>query len=203
MRKQIALTLTLVAGLTGCGMLPGPLAAGGEEKQQVTAQQTTAQQSGGTPQESGTAPAPQTAQSAPPEQTQVIAGREVKAGGADLLVQITGLKRQGRVATLTWTVTNKGENRWEMSSTLGDTPMGMGLTVGGVSLVDAANGKRYRVAYTGKAPGARCMCSDYDVFTEPGEQLPLHATFAAPPADVTKVNVDLRTLGVFTDVPVS
>ncbi|MEV2267019.1 hypothetical protein [Nonomuraea africana] len=197
MRKQIALTLTLVAGLTGCGMLPAQLASGGEEKQP---QQATAQQSDAT--RESAAPTVAAGQSAPPEQTEVI-GREVKAGGADLLVQITGLRRQGRVATLTWTVTNKGETRWEMTSSLGDTPLGLGLTVGGVSLVDSANGKRYRVAYTGKYPSAKCVCSDYDVFTEPGEELPLHATFAAPPADVTKVNVDLRTLGVFTDVPVS
>ncbi|MEU4549492.1 hypothetical protein [Nonomuraea dietziae] len=202
MRKQIALTVILAAGLTGCGMLPAQLGAGGEEKQQTTAQ-TAPQQSGGASADGGTGPAPSAAPSAPAEQGQVIASREVKAGGADLLVQITGLKRQDRVATLTWTVTNKGETRWEMTSSLGDTPLGLGLTVGGVSLVDAANGKRYRVAYTGKSPSARCVCSDYDVFTEPGEELPLHATFAAPPADVTKVNVDLRTLGVFTDVPVS
>ncbi|MEV7908259.1 hypothetical protein, partial [Streptomyces anulatus] len=143
-------------------------------------------------------------ESAPAEQDKVIAAREVKAGGADLGVRITGLKRQGRLTTLTWTVTNKSDDvKWQMTGGMGDTPGGLGLTVAGVSLVDPVNGKRYTVARTGKYPHATCLCSDYDVFTEPGEVLPLNATFAAPPPDVTKINVDLKVLGVFTDVPIS
>ncbi len=142
-------------------------------------------------------------ESAPTEQDSVIASKEVKAGGADLTVQITGLKRQGRLSTLTWTITNKGDSRWEMGNDMGDTPGGLGLTVAGISLVDPVNGKRYTVARTGKYPHATCLCSDYDVFTEPDEVLPLHATFAAPPPDATKINVDLKVLGVFTDVPIS
>jgi hypothetical protein len=186
----------LAALLAGCGMLPGqPLGGGGEERQPTSQGKQVAN-----PAEP---PEPAGQESAPLEQGKVIAGREVKVGGADLTVQITGLKRQGRLSTLTWTVTNKGDSQWKMTSEMGDTPANLGLTVAGISLVDPANGKRYAVARTGKYPTTKCLCSNYDVFTEPGEVLPLNATFAAPPPDVTKINVDLMVLGVFTDVPIS
>ncbi|MFE3453403.1 hypothetical protein ACFXJ8_31205 [Nonomuraea sp. NPDC059194] len=211
MARSAAVTVTLAAALSGCGMMPAQFGGGGgEEKQQqsqpIAAESSAApQQAESAPPEQQTESAPpeQQAQSAPAEQQTTIASREVKAGGADLLVSITSLKRQGKLATLAWTVTNQGESRWDMGTDMGDTPAGLGLTVGGVNLVDPVNGKRYKVARTGQYPRATCLCSDYDVFTEPGEVLPLHATFAAPPADVTKINVDLRVLGVFTDVPVS
>ncbi|MER5628073.1 hypothetical protein ABT061_44365 [Streptosporangium sp. NPDC002544] len=193
--------------LAGCGVLPGQQRGGGGEEKQATGS-TEPVESADSAEPSGSAEPSEAAgaaeqQAAPAEQGEVIADREVKAGGADLTVQITGLKRQGRLSTLTWTVTNKGDERWQMNSDMGDTPGGLGLTVAGISLVDPVNGKRYTVARTGKYPRAKCLCSDYDVFTEPGEVLPLHATFAAPPPDVTKINVDLKVLGVFTDVPIS
>ncbi|MFI6455951.1 hypothetical protein ACIBF6_30840 [Streptosporangium amethystogenes] len=187
--------------LAGCGMLPGQQGGGGGEEKQATGSTEPVGSAESAEPSEATGAAEQ--QVAPAEQGEVIAGREVKAGGADLTVQITGLKRQGRLSTLTWTVTNKGEERWQMSSDMGDTPDNLGLTVAGISLVDPVNGKRYTVARTGKYPKTKCLCSDYDVFTEPGEVLPLHATFAAPPPDVTKINVDLKVLGVFTDVPIS
>lgn len=222
MRRGIGPVLAaagLAAVLTGCGMLPGQGGGGGEERQPVS-QQKQATGSGDSPgstgstgsgdsaaptgsPDSGDSGDPAVRESAPAEQEKVIADREVKAGGADLRVRITGLKRQGRLSTLTWTVTNEGDGRWDMSSSMGDTPGGLGLTVAGIGLIDPVNGKRYTVARTGKYPHATCLCSDYDVFTEPDEVLPLHATFAAPPPDVTKINVDLNVLGVFTDVPIS
>ncbi|MEV0972903.1 hypothetical protein [Microtetraspora glauca] len=210
------LTAALAGVLTGCGMLPGQQGGSGEEKQPVSqgkqaadsvdatgSDGSTGDDGGGSGDAAGGDAAPDGQASAPAEQGTVIASREVKAGGADLTVEITGLKRQGRLSTLTLTVTNKGDARWQMSSGMGDTPAGLGLTVAGISLVDPANGKRYTVARTGAYPKAKCLCSDYDVFTESGEVLPLHATFAAPPPDVTKINVDLKVLGVFTDVPIS
>ncbi|MCC5575681.1 hypothetical protein IMZ11_08495 [Microtetraspora sp. AC03309] len=225
------LTAVLAGVLTGCGMLPGQQGGSGEERQPVSqgkqaadsvdatgsdatgsdatgsdatgSDGSTGGDAGGSGDAVGGDAAPDGQASAPAEQGTVIASREVKVGGADLTVEITGLKRQGRLSTLTLTVTNKGVARWQMNSGMGDTPAGLGLTVAGISLVDPANGKRYTVARTGAYPKAKCLCSDYDLFTEPGEVLPLHATFAAPPPDVTKINVDLKILGVFTDVPIS
>ncbi|MER7208466.1 hypothetical protein [Streptosporangium sp. NPDC000239] len=195
----------LAAVLSGCGALPGQRGGGGEERQPLPASAATtgaagqpAERSSEQPSEQRDVPVEQDV-----EQEKVIAARKVKAGGADLVVRITGLRRQGRLATLTWTVTNTGDARWQMSNDMGDTPGGLGLTVGGISLVDPVNGKRYTVARTGAYPKVTCLCSSYDVFTEPDEVLPLHAAFAAPPPDVTKINVDLKVLGVFADVPIS
>ncbi|MEV4094966.1 hypothetical protein [Streptosporangium saharense] len=209
MRRGITPALAaaaLAAVLSGCGMLPGQSGqqgGGGEERQPLSAATTTpTQQAAEQPTEQVTEQAPEQPD-APVERERTIAAREVKADGAKLVVRITGLKRQGRLATLTWTVTNTGDTRWQMSSNLGDTPGGLGLTVAGISLVDPVNGKRYVVARTGAYPKATCLCSNYDVFTEPDEVLPLNATFAAPPPDVTKINVDLKVLGVFADVPIS
>ncbi len=209
-----AVAVVLAATLSGCGMLPGQQGGGGEERVVTTlevadpadtAKPTGATETTGVTETRGAGdPAEAPGQvDAPAEGERVIARREVKASGADLTVEITGIRRQGRLSTLTWTVTNNGDERWQMNSDMGDTPGGLGLTVAGVSLVDPVNGKRYVVARTGRYPKARCLCSEYDVFTEAGEVLSLHATFAAPPPDVTKINVDLKVLGVFTDVPIS
>ncbi|MEU6997141.1 hypothetical protein [Nonomuraea sp. NPDC046570] len=196
MRRGIAVGAVLAALLTGCGMLPGQAGGGGgEERQPAKAVESEAAES--------PAPEPAEQSSAPAEQEKVIATRAVKAGGADLKVEITGLKRQGRLSTLTLNVTNTGDTKWGMGSDMGDTPANLGLTVAGVTLVDPVNGKRYTTARTGTYPKTKCLCSEYDPTTEPGEVVPLHATFAAPPPDVTKINVDLMALGVFTDVPIS
>ncbi|ACZ84456.1 hypothetical protein [Streptosporangium roseum] len=209
MRRKIALAVAvpgLVVTLTACGVLNGQqLGGGGQERQSGQAAQTAAS---GAPAEKEQAPPekqapPDPAASAPSQQGEVIATRDVKAGGADLKVDVTGLRRQGRLVTLSWTVTNTGDTKWNMGSNMGDTAAYLGLTVAGVSLVDPANAKRYRVARTGEKGTAKCVCSEYDVSTEPGEVLPLYATYAAPPPDVQKINVEFPILGVFTDVPIS
>ncbi|WP_436756875.1 hypothetical protein [Streptosporangium sp. V21-05] len=193
--------VVLAVVLSGCGVLPGQQGSGGEER--VTGASDTADTADPVDTVKATEVAEPTEAGDPAERERAIARREVKASGADLTVEITGIRRQGRLSTLTWTVTNNSDDRWQMNSDMGDTPGGLGLTVAGISLVDPVNGKRYVVARTGKYPKAECLCSDYDVFTEAGEVLSLHATFAAPPPDVTKINVDLKVLGVFTDVPIS
>ncbi|WP_329093195.1 MULTISPECIES: hypothetical protein [unclassified Streptosporangium] len=202
----MAVVAVVAAMLSGCGMLPGQQGSGGEERVTGTlevADPTKATEAAEPTEAVKATEVPEATETVPAERERVIARREVKASGADLTVEITGLRRQGRLSTLTWTVTNNSDERWQMNSDMGDTPGGLGLTVAGVSLVDPVNGKRYAVARTAKQPKPSCLCSEYDVFTQPGEVLPLHASFAAPPPDVTKINVDLKVLGVFSDVPIS
>ncbi|MFJ2032420.1 hypothetical protein [Streptosporangium sp. NPDC087985] len=221
MRRKIALAVAapgLVVALTACGVLDGrQLGDGGQERQSQQASGTGA--TGASSSESQAPPGasesqappgasedqtpPGASASAPSQQGEVIATRDVKAGGAELTVDITGLRRQGRLVTLSWTITNTGDTDWEMSNDLGDTPAYLGLTVAGVSLVDPVNAKRYRVARTGDRATAKCVCSDYDPRTKPGEVLPLYATYAAPPPDVRKINVEFPVLGMFADVPIS
>ncbi|TMR95007.1 hypothetical protein [Nonomuraea basaltis] len=195
MRKTIALAAA-AAALAGCGMLPGRQGGGGEEKQSqaVTEKQATP-----------TREPDQEQQTAAPQQGQVIVGRETKVGAGDMFgkarVEITALKRQGKTVSLNWTVTAT-DGKVNLHNGMGSGPLD--FTVSAVSLIDPVNAKRYRVARNGTGQDAECVCSGTQgQFLESGEASTLYAVFAAPPADVTKVNVEMPMIGVFTDVPIS
>jgi hypothetical protein len=181
--------------LAGCGALGLP---GGDD---TSAAERPAQKQGTSATAASQDEAPADRRSAPPDR--VLATRTISTGKTELRVEITGLKREGKLTTLSWTVTNTGDRSWDMSSKLGDINANLGLTVAGVSLIDRVNGKRYRVARTGEYPNYQCVCSDYDIETHPGEVLHLYAVFGSPPPEVTKVDVEMKALGVFTDVPIS
>ncbi|MEU7747889.1 hypothetical protein [Nonomuraea sp. NPDC049158] len=199
MRKTIALAVAAVA-LTGCGMLPGQQGGGGEE------------QTGQTPvpeRAASTASAPAEAQeaqpTAPAQEAKAIASREVKVGAGGQYgkarVDITGLKRQGRTISLNWTVTaTDGKVNLHNGMSSGT----LDYTVSAVSLIDPVNAKRYRVARNGTGQDAKCVCSGTQgQFLNSGDATTLYAVFAAPPPDVTKINVEMPMMGVFTDVPIS
>ncbi|MFI7616480.1 hypothetical protein ACIBP6_35175 [Nonomuraea terrae] len=202
MRKTFALVAAAVA-LTGCGMLPGQQGLGGEERQTAA---TTLEQVEETAAETPAETLAQTpAESAPPQQDQVIASRETKvASGANhgtARAEITGLKRQGRTATLSWTVTAL-DGKVNVHNGMGSYTLD--FTVSAVALIDPVNAKRYRVARNGAGQDAKCVCSHTQgQFLEQGETSSLYAVFAAPPPDVTKVNVELPMIGVISDVPIS
>ncbi|MEU6712892.1 hypothetical protein ABZ897_15540 [Nonomuraea sp. NPDC046802] len=199
MRKTIALAVAAVA-LSGCGMLPGQQGSGGEEQQQTQAapeQKPTSK----APQEQGR----QQGSSAPPQQNEVIATREAKVGAGGMYgkarAEITALKRQGRTVSLNWTITAT-EGKVNMHNGMGSGPLN--FTVSNVSLIDPVNAKRYRVARNGTGSDSQCVCSGTQgQFLESGQASTLYAVFAAPPADVTKINVEMPMIGMFTDVPIS
>ena len=72
----------------------------------------------------------------------------------------------------------------------------------GIQLVDGKHSKLYLVASDGDGT---CLCSRglSAVFLDSGEPLLLSATYAAPPADVTAVDVRVPNFGIITNVPVS
>ncbi|WP_327585319.1 hypothetical protein OHA25_58200 [Nonomuraea sp. NBC_00507] len=197
MRRTIALAVAAASSvaLAGCGMLPGQQGGGGEERQ---SQAVSDEQATPTPKEA------QEQQTAPAQQDQVIAARETKVGGGTFgkaRVEITALKRQGRIVSLNWTVTAT-DGKVNVHNGLGTAALD--FTVSGVSLIDPVNAKRYRVARNGTGEDAECVCSGTQgQFLEEGEASTLYAVFAAPPADVTKINVEMPKFGVFTDVPIS
>ncbi|MEV0150639.1 MULTISPECIES: hypothetical protein [unclassified Nonomuraea] len=197
MRKTIALGVAAVA-LAGCGVLPGRQAGGGEDGQ---AQQTAARAETTT-----AAPAPQqTEATKAAEPTEAIATREASVAGGGQTgkarVDITGLKRQGRTVTLNWTVTAlDGKVNLHNGMSTGT----LDFSVSAVSLIDPVNAKRYRVARNGATADSECVCSrTQGQFLERGQTSSLYAVFAAPPADVTQVNVEMPMIGVLTDVPIS
>lgn len=200
MRKTLTLAVAAVA-LTGCGMLPGQLGGGGgEEKQQTTAQeQPTKEQP---TQRRTTSDEPQ--QSAPPQADQVIATREAKVASGDggtARADVTSLKRQGKTVTLNWTITVV-DGEVNIHNGMGSATLD--YSVSGVSLIDPVNAKRYRVARNGTGSDAQCVCSDTQGnFLKKGQTVTLYALFAAPPADVTKINIEMPMIGVLTDVPIS
>lgn len=195
MRTTIALLAVATAALTGCGMLPQAQAGGGQEKQAAETTPPAAV-------ETTTAPVEERAE-APTEELQAIASRKVSHDGTSLRVDITSLKRQGKIATLTWTLTNldEGPGSWYVGTKLGSRTLDW--TVSGVTLIDPVNGKRYRVARNGTDEEAKCVCSKVNEHIKSGDSLEMYAVYGAPPADVTKVNVELPDLGVFTDVSIS
>jgi hypothetical protein len=207
MRKGITpvTAVVLAAVLTGCGILPDRQGGGGEERQPASQSQAVSQ-SQTVPQPQTEEPATATAEAqtaAPAEELAAIAGRKVSHGGSNLRVDITGLRRQGKIATLTWTVANLDErtDTWYLGSRLSSA--GLDITVSGVSLIDPINGRRYRVARNGTGEDAKCVCSNGSETIKGGSSLELYAVYGAPPADVTKVNVEFPNLGVFADVPIS
>lgn len=134
----------------------------------------------------------------------ILASREIQDDGATLRIDITGLHRQGETAILTWriTVVDGGElDRWHVGSSMGtDT---RDFTVSGVVLIDPVNAQRYLVARSGGADGP-CACTDNtDFVMDGGDSSEFHATYAAPPAEVTTLNVEFPRFGAFTDVLVS
>ena len=71
----------------------------------------------------------------------------------------------------------------------------------GFQLVDGVHKKVYLVAHDGNG---HCFCSPRDLgqdAKEPGSPVLVSATFAAPPQDVTKINIQVPSFGTFLDVP--
>ncbi|MEW9547216.1 hypothetical protein [Nonomuraea sp. NPDC050783] len=103
-----------------------------------------------------------------------LLGRGARQHG-EARVEITDLRRQGRTAGLTRTVT---------------------ALDGKVNLHNGPG--------NGTGQDAACVCSGTQgQFLEKGEASTLYAVFAAPPAGVTKVDVEMPTFGMITDVPLS
>ncbi|TDE27397.1 hypothetical protein E1295_43135 [Nonomuraea mesophila] len=210
MRKTFALTVAAVA-LAGCGVLPGQSGGGGEERQSQAAVPDTPASSPAQDSPAQDQPAqeqqqsPSAGQSAPPQSTKAISTLEANVGAGDMhgkaRADITALKRQGRTVSLNWTVTTL-DGKVNLHNGMSGSPLD--YTVSAVSLIDPVNAKRYRVARNGTGEDAECVCSGTQgQFLEKGDSSTLYAVFAAPPADVTKINVEMPMFGVFTDVPIS
>ncbi|GAA3471391.1 hypothetical protein [Nonomuraea roseola] len=202
MRRKLAMAALLAMTLTGCGTLPSQLTSGGGEEKQPVRNTERAEEN--TPAGPPSAATTSTSAPAPPaEKLQAIASREMEHAESNLRVDITGLKRQGRIATLTWTVHNldPSSDDYYVGSNLGTG--NLDWTVAGVSLIDPVNGKRYRVARNGTGDDATCVCSRVNQRIKGGSALEMYAVYGAPPADVSTVTVEIPNLGVFPDVPIS
>jgi hypothetical protein len=191
MKRHILAAAVLASTLTGCGMIGQPQdAGGGEEKVQAQAQQTESQQA-----------APDQKQSAAPQGEDVIASKRIQDKGATIRVDVLQLQRQGKMAVLDWKITVEKGAYWTVGVKMGQH--NTDYTVSNVSLIDTRNSKRYRVARSEGEQGT-CACTKTDATTvQRGGAQPFQAMFAAPPPEITKINVSLGELGGLTNVPIS
>ena len=144
-----------------------------------------------------------------------LGSRDGQIDGDAVRLAITELDRSGSTTALTFELTvgearaGEDEPSAQVAQTfddgLSDVDGGKGQdssTVDGVSLVDAANRKRYLVA---RDSAGVCVCDGElsGTFVKPGAPVVLSATFGAPPADVEAVDVVIPKFGTFKDVPLS
>jgi hypothetical protein len=126
--------------------------------------------------------------------------------------EIVSLERRDDLLQLVAHLTNTSaerskDMRWQVASRFDSAITREDLqsyngTFAGAVLTDVAGKKRYLVA----ADSAKdCVCtSDLSAtFVGAGQTVELVATYAAPPASTTKLDVEVPTLGLFRDVPVS
>ncbi|MDE3720013.1 hypothetical protein PWG71_01330 [Nocardiopsis sp. N85] len=183
----VALTLT-VASCGGGNPAEGPrpdAAAGGQGRD-------------------GDASAPSSAEereAPPPPDADTAAERTYlsqRIQGTDITVGVDPLVRTGDLVELTLTIHIVDGY---LPRDLLDVGDGDGTALEATELIDAHNLKAHRVA---RDENGVCVCSDVGTAPEleTGDVLVLGATFAAPPEDVTEMNVRVPFAGTFTGVPV-
>ena len=145
----------------------------------------------------------------PPDQPPgpVVATRTSSSDGAKLTIELYAISRTGNLSELNMTLrAEPTKGKFQVADTFGDKNYSSsdfsGHTVDGIQLVDGKHSKLYLVASDGDGT---CLCSRglSAVFLDSGEPLLLSATYAAPPADVTAVDVRVPNFGIITNVPVS
>ncbi|MFG1699005.1 hypothetical protein [Nonomuraea sp. NPDC049309] len=198
---KILALVALAVSLTGCqagGLFsqePKPAAA---QSANDTAAQQTAQ---------ARQPAQKPAQPAAPTSTappdKVLASREGSFDHAKFTIDIVQLLRRERFVTLTFTATvleTSDPLGWQVNNAFAATPSG-NPTIDGVYLVDVKNAKKHLAAVDSEG---KCVCSRiHALFLNKDESAVFSATFAAPPPDVTTVDVHIPNVGTLSDVPIS
>lgn len=139
-----------------------------------------------------------------PTPSKALASRVVSFQSTKLPLEVYSLKRQGTFAVLTFGVKNTSKDQALSGGNLlfGSPFSRTGENdVSGVYLVDTKHRKKYEPAVF----GMNCLCSGNleDRAVDPGQTLYLSATYAAPPQDVTAMDVSFPKFGSFSKIPVS
>ncbi|WP_375423056.1 hypothetical protein [uncultured Friedmanniella sp.] len=147
---------------------------------------------------------------------QALASREFTVNGTyvksrlRMRFDVVELKRRGDLLDLTASLTNLEQDRdrdlrWQVGTRFDGAyrkDISAGANFSGVVLTDLAGKKRYLVAADS---GNACVCTVElgSVFVDAGQSVELSATYAAPPASTTKLDVTVSSLGTFRDLPIS
>ena len=196
MRRTSMLAVVALLALGGCG--------GGDDKKSSGASKTSAG-----PEATATSPGGEKTK-AP---VKALAGNSGTIDGKPVRVEIVQLKRSGETSVLTLRLLAEGQTDGaQVAGTFDDgtieklkntdNPTAATNTLDGISLIDTKNRKRYLV---GRDSNGVCACDIglSNAFVNADSPLVLSATFGAPPADVTAVDVLVPRFGTFKDVPLS
>ena len=134
-----------------------------------------------------------------------VATREAGRDGNKLQLTVYPVLRDGTTSHVNLALkVPVGTKRVQLVGLLSDANRDAGdsgpWAADGIQLIDGKNPKLYLVASDGQG---HCLCSRYlvNVFADTSPVL-ISATFAAPPADVTKVDVRIPGFGTVVNVPV-
>lgn len=211
----VAALLLLSAGCSGGGsgvdstatsQSSPPPAAVPAASAEPTAQVTTSLGPPETPPSSSASVPPST--SAEPALGEPVATRNGTINHGQVTLSVYPILRNGATSSLTLrvyvdSVTSSVQiaQAFDDGQTQGGDYNRGGGTADGIKLVDGANRKLYLAA---RDDQNFCLCSNNlaDVILKQGEIALLSSTFAAPPADVTKMDVIIPHFGTVNGVPV-
>lgn len=125
----------------------------------------------------------------------------------EVTLDVYPLRRNGDlvVLQLRMNVSPQAEDSSQVAATFDDGDGETGSndldSLDGLELVDGENGKVYLVATD---TDHRCLCSEGlgSAIVDPGQSVTLDASFAAPPEDVSSVDLRIPSFGTTADVPV-
>ena len=226
--RLIALAgVALVLPVSACSGLEGPGGASNTPPAPASIAPSASQTGPGTPTSTGTptssasgltatpGPTPAAGQPTPAAGGPVVPGqlgdpvtsRTASADGRTLTLEVYPVLRAGAVSHLNLAISAPGSGtdtvslRALLSDGNASTSDRAPFTADGLQLVDGRNGKLYLVASNGQG---QCLCSRELSIVRAGESSPvlISATFAAPPPDVTTVDVRIPSFGTVTGVPV-
>ncbi|HEY5821893.1 MAG TPA: hypothetical protein VIT20_07950 [Propionibacteriaceae bacterium] len=154
-------------------------------------------------------PSASSATSAPTDQLgQSVATRQSAKAGKKITLTLYPVVRDGTTSHLNFTLAADVESteKVQIADLLSDNNASAGdsgpWATDGIQLIDGKNSKVYLVASDGQK---HCLCSDdlAGVFLSDNVPVILSSTFAAPPPDVTTVDVRVPNFGTVADVPVA
>jgi hypothetical protein len=187
---RLLVLLGLVVAFWGCAKTNDTNSAS-SKKEPAAAVETTPQ--------NGSAPTPGGVSSAP--SAAVIATADGEKAGTR--VDITELKRSSdNTVTLKFALVNDGSERVGFGYDYGDPQNSIKDfgSIGGVTLVDGANKKKYFVV---RDTENTCLCSRDLKDISAKSRANVWAKFPAPPDDVQKISIVIPHFGPIDDVPIS
>jgi hypothetical protein len=202
MRRKIVLGLVtaLVLCAAGCGL--------GETPPAEPAPSTTSDAPSAAPSMSTQpTPADPSQPSAPDQLGEPVVTRTSAADGEKIQLTLYPVVRDGQVShvNLILSAPEEDADRVQIADLLGDansTTSDFTLdSADGLQLVDGKNAKVYLVASDGNG---HCLCTRNlnNLYVEYGNPVLMSASFAAPPADVTVIQVRIPNFGTVKNVPV-